>query len=84
MTPLSEQGIYAFHKKGNRSFQVFQGSSLSAVKNEAPSLFVKISTWTGQIELRDEPSQDVIATSKRKSWSSKYDVQIGGFPRYRA
>ncbi|TIA87636.1 hypothetical protein E3P99_03048 [Wallemia hederae] len=76
MTALIERGIYVLRKKGNRSFQVFQGSSLSAVKDEAPSLFVKISTWTGRVELRDEPSQDVIATSKRKSWSSKYDVQI--------
>ena len=56
--------------------QVFPGSSLSAVKHLGHQLSIKISTWTGHIEMRDEKSQAVISQAMRKTWSSKYDVVI--------
>ncbi|TIA87639.1 hypothetical protein E3P99_03047 [Wallemia hederae] len=75
MSPIAEQGIYSLQRKG-RYMQVFPGSSLSAVKHLGHQLSIKISTWTGHIEMRDEKSQAVISQAMRKTWSSKYDVVI--------
>ncbi|TIA85708.1 hypothetical protein E3P99_03911 [Wallemia hederae] len=75
---LEEQGTYVFRTKGNKSSEIFQGTSLTAGKERGPKFFLDVSTFTSSVMLLAMPSGAVLATGEKAGMTyNRCDIRVG-------